>query len=103
MNVSHNTIKSYIDYFIDSFLVDKAVRYDVKGKKYIDTPYKYYFADMGLRNALLNFRQVEPTRIMENIVYNHLRGIGYKVDIGCITKYNKNPEGKTIRSNGLSS
>lgn len=98
VNISHNTIKSYIDYFIDSFLIDRAVRYDIKGKKYIDTPYKYYFADIGLRNALLNFRQVEPTHIMENIVYNHLRGMGYKVDIGSITNYKKNQEGKTVRS-----
>ena len=72
MKISHNTIKTYIDYFIDSFLIDKTVRYAIKGKKYIDTPYKYYFADLGLRNALLNFRQVEPTHIMENIIYNHL-------------------------------
>lgn len=98
VKISHNTIKTYIDYFIDSFLIDKAVRYDIKGKKYIDTPYKYYFADLGLRNALLNFRQVEPTHIMENIIYNHLTSNGYKVDIGCITHYQKNDEGKTIRS-----
>ena len=68
VKISHNTIKSYIDYFIDSFLISRAVRYDIKGKKYIDTPFKYYFADLGLRNALLNFRQVEPTHIMENII-----------------------------------
>ena len=76
VKISHNTIKTYIDYFIDSFLIHKAVRYDIKGKKYIDTPYKYYFAELGLRNALLNFRQVEPTHIMENIIYNHLIGKG---------------------------
>lgn len=98
VKISHNTIKAYIDYFIDSFLIDKAIRYDIKGKKYIDTPYKYYFADMGLRNALLNFRQVEPTHIMENIIYNHLVGNGYKVDVGCITRYQKDAEGKTVRS-----
>ena len=97
MKISHNTIKTYIDYFIDSFLID-SYRYDIKGKKYIETPYKYYFADLELRNALLNFRQVEPTHIMENIIYNHLIGNGYKVDVGCITFYQKNDEGKTIRT-----
>lgn len=97
VKMSHNTIKTYIDYFIDSFLIDKVARYDIKGKKYIDTPYKYYFTDLGLRNALLNFRQVEPTHIMENIIYNHLIGNGYKVDVGCITFYQKDTEGKTVR------
>ena len=97
VKISHNTIKAYIDYFIDSFLIDKAIRFDIKGKKYIDTPYKYYFTDLGLRNALLNFRQVEPTHIMENIIYNHLVGNGYKVDVGCVTSYQKDEEGKTIR------
>ena len=98
VKISHNTIKTYIDYFIDSFLIEKAVRYDIRGKKYIDTPYKYYFTDLGLRNALLNFRQVEPTHIMENIIYNHLIGNGYKVDVGCVTFYQKNDEGKTLRT-----
>lgn len=98
VKINHSTIKAYIDYFIDSFLISKAVRYDIKGKKYIDTPYKYYFADLGLRNALLNFRQVEPTHIMENIIYNHLIGSGYKVDVGSITYYQKDAEGKTTRS-----
>ena len=98
VKINHSTIKAYIDYFIDSFLISKAVRYDIKGKKYIDTPYKYYFADLGLRNALLNFRQVEPTHIMENIIYNHLIGAGYKVDVGSITYYQNDSEGKTTRS-----
>ena len=98
VKISHNTIKSYIDYFIDSFLINRAIRYDIKGKKYIDTPFKYYFADLGLRNALLNFRQVEPTHIMENIIYNHLLGEGYKVDVGSITYYQKDSDGKTTRS-----
>lgn len=97
IKISHNTIKTYIDYFIDSFLISRAIRYDIKGKKYIDTPFKYYFADMGLRNALLNFRQVEPTHIMENIIYNHLIGEGYSIDVGNITYYQKNSEGKTTR------
>ncbi len=98
IKINHNTIKLYVDYFIDSFLISRAVRYDIKGKKYIDTPYKYYFADMGLRNALLNFRQVEPTHIMENILYNHLIGCGYKVDVGSLTHYFKDADGKTHRS-----
>lgn len=98
VKISHNTIKTYIDYFIDSFLINRAVRYDIKGKKYIDTPFKYYFADMGLRNALLNFRQIEPTHIMENIIYNHLLGEGYKVDVGTIAYYQKDSQGKTTRS-----
>ena len=98
VKISHNTIKTYIDYFIDSFLINRAIRYDIKGKKYIDTPFKYYFADLGLRNALLNFRQVEPTHIMENIIYNHLLGEGYKVDVGSITHYQKDSDGKTTRS-----
>lgn len=98
VKINHSTIKAYIEYFIDSFLINKVVRYDIKGKKYIDTPYKYYFSDMGLRNALLNFRQVEPTHIMENIIYNHLIGNGYKVDVGNIVHYQKNAEKKTERS-----
>jgi predicted AAA+ superfamily ATPase len=98
VKIIHKTKKTYIDYFIDFFLIDKAVRYDIKGKKYIDTPYKYYFVDLGLRNVLLNFRQVEPTHIMENIIYNHLTGNGYKVDVGCVTLYQKDDEGKTTRT-----
>lgn len=98
VNIKSDTIKRYIDYFIDSFLVSRAVRYDIKGKKHIGSPYKYYFADMGLRNALLNFRQVEPNHIMENIIYNHLVGEGYQVDVGSLTRYTRNDEGKTRRS-----
>ena len=66
------TIKQYLDYFTDAFLISKAERFDIKGKKYISTPYKYYFSDMGLRNARLNFRQIEETHIMENVIYNEL-------------------------------
>lgn len=98
VKINHSTIKSYIDYFIDSFLINKASRFDIKGKKYINSPYKYYFSDIGLRNALLNFRQVEPTHIMENLIYNYVIGEGFKVDVGCITRYQKNQEGKTLRS-----
>lgn len=98
VKINHSTIKSYIDYFIDSFLINKSSRFDIKGKKYINSPYKYYFSDIGLRNALLNFRQVEPTHIMENLIYNYMIGEGYKIDVGCITRYQKNQEGKTLRS-----
>ena len=73
--ISSNTIKKYIEYLCDSFLIESAVRYDVKGKKYIDTPIKYYFTDMGLRNARLNFRQLEETHTMENIIFNELKSV----------------------------
>lgn len=80
--VSDKTIKSYIDYLIDAFLISRAVRFDIKGRKYIGSPAKYYFEDVGLRNARLNFRQTEENHIMENIIYNELRIRGYKVDVG---------------------
>ena len=83
-DVSKNTIISYIDYLLDSFLIEKAERYDVKGKKYIQTPQKYYFADVGLRNAKLNFRQQEENHLMENIIYNELLIRGYNVDVGVV-------------------
>lgn len=82
--MSRITITRYIDYFIDAFILSKAIRYDVKGKKYIDTPFKLYFEDIGVRNARLGFRQIEPTHIMENIIYNELRFRGYSVDVGVI-------------------
>lgn len=82
--VSKNTIISYIDYLLDSFLIEKVERYDVKGKKYIQTPQKYYFADIGLRNARLNFRQQEENHLMENIIYNELLIRGYNVDVGVV-------------------
>ena len=81
-DISKNTIISYIDYLLDAFLIEKAERYDVKGKKYIQTPQKYYFADIGLRNAKLNFRQQEENHLMENIIYNELLIRGYNVDVG---------------------
>lgn len=96
--ISHNTIKQYIDYFKDSFLISRATRYDIKGRKYIDSPYKYYFADLGLRNALIGFRQVEPTHCMENILYNYLTEQGYLVDVGNIFYIGKNETGKLQRS-----
>lgn len=83
-NVSVNTLITYIRYLQDSFLIEKAQRYDVKGKKYIQTPYKYYFTDIGLRNCRLNFRQQEEIYIMENIIYNELLYRGYNVDIGVV-------------------
>ena len=82
--ISPATIKRYIDFLRDSFLIDCAMRYDIKGKKYIDTPSKYYFTDLGLRNARLNFRQIEETHIMENVIFNELRIRGYNVDVGVV-------------------
>ena len=95
--ISSNTIKKYIDYLCDSFLIDSAVLYDVKGKKYIDTPVKYYFTDMGLRNARLNFRQLEETHSMENIIFNELKIRGFNVDVGVIMQYDTNEKGNSIR------
>lgn len=80
--ISKDTIIKYIDYLKDSFLIDSAIRYDIKGKKYINTPSKYYFTDLGLRNARLNFRQVEETHAMENIIFNELNVRGFNVDVG---------------------
>jgi hypothetical protein len=84
VSLSDKTIKQYLDYICDSFLAEKALRYDVKGKQYIDTPYKYYFSDLGLRNARLNFRQLEKSHLMENIIYNELRVRGFNVDVGVV-------------------
>ena len=84
VRVSAPTVKQYLDYLRDAFLIEKALRYDIKGKKYINTPAKYYFEDIGLRNARLNFRQQEETHIMENIVFNELRNRGFAVDIGIV-------------------
>lgn len=95
--ISNATIKRYIEYLCDSFLIDSAIRYDVKGKKYIDTPVKYYFTDMGLRNARLNFRQLEETHSMENIIFNELKIRGFNVDVGVIIQYDTNEKGNSIR------
>ncbi len=97
-NISLNTIRQYIEYLEDAFIVNKANRYNVKGRKYIGTPLKYYFEDVGLRNARLGFRQIEETHIMENIVYNELRSRGYTVDVGVVEKRGLNSEGKTERT-----
>lgn len=96
-SITQDTIKKYLDYMQDAFIIEKAVRYDIKGRKYIDTPAKYYFEDLGLRNARLNFRQIEQTHLMENLIYNELRLRGYSVDVGQVTMYIRNEEGKTER------
>ena len=90
------SIEKYLDYFADSFLIDRAKRYDVKGKKYIETPLKYYFTDLGLRNARLNFTDIEETHIMENVIYNELRYRGFNVDVG-IVEYNYKEKEKSKR------
>ena len=97
VSIGAPTLKSYIDYFCDAFLVEQVNRYDVKGKRYIGTPLKYYFSDLGLRNALLNFRQVEKTHLMENLIYNELRGRGYNVDVGVVPYNGKNAQGVSFR------
>ncbi len=89
VKLSANTISTYLDYLQDAFLVERAVRYDIKGKKYINTPAKYYFVDLGLRNARLSFRQQEYTHIMENVIYNELRLRGYSVDVGVVENVEK--------------
>lgn len=95
--ITSQTIKKYIDYFEDSFLIESALRYDIKGKSYIETPKKYYFSDLGLRNVRINFRQFEPTHSMENVIYNELRMRGYNVDVGVVATTEKNQEGKIVR------
>ena len=95
--ISYDTVKEYLESLCDSFLIEKSTRYDVKGKKYINSPYKYYFMDLGLRNARLNFRQFEKPHLMENLIYNELRIRGYNVDVGIVEAYTKNSEGKTAR------
>ncbi len=95
--ISDKTLKKYMDYLMDAFLVSKAVRYDIKGRKYIGSPAKFYFEDVGLRNARLNFRQMEENHIMENIIYNELRIRGYHVDVGLVEQFGKNKENKTTK------
>ena len=91
------TINNYLNYLIDAFLINKAERFDIRGKKYISTPSKYYFTDVGLRNARLNFRQQEETHLMENVIYNELLVRGYNVDVGVVEINEENKEGKKIR------
>lgn len=95
--ISANSIKLYLGYFVDAFMIERAERYDVKGKKYISTPQKYYFSDIGLRNARINFRQQEETHIMENVIFNELRMRGYSVDVGVIEINEKGLDGKYKR------
>lgn len=95
--ISKTTIQNYIDYLCDSFLIDSAIRYDIKGKRYINTPVKYYFSDMGLRNARLNFCQLEETHTMENIIFNELKIRGFNVDVGVITLNATNEKGNGVR------
>ena len=95
--VSHKTISVYIGYLLDSFMITKAERYDIKGRKYISTPSKYYFVDVGLRNARLNFRQIEQNHLMENIIYNELLLRGYNVDVGVVEQFSKDENGTTVK------
>ncbi len=97
MPVSDKTIATYINYLLDAFFISKAERYDIKGKRYIASPYKYYFTDVGLRNAQLNFRQQEENHIMENIIYNELLVRGFNVDVGVVEHTEKSEEGKAVR------
>ena len=96
-DINRNTINSYMNYLQDAFLINKVERYDIKGKKYITTPSKYYFTDVGLRNARLNFRQQEEDHLMENIIYNELLVRGYNVNVGVIERFEKDSTDKTIR------
>ena len=91
-----DTINNYLEYLVDSYLISQSKRYDIKGKKYINTPSKYYFTDMGLRNARLNFRQYEETHIMENVIYNELKIMGFNLDVG-VVEYSKAVDGKSVR------
>ena len=96
--LSDDTVKNYIDYLCDSFLIEKSIRYDIKGKRYINSPYKYYFMDLGLRNARINFRQSEKSHLMENMVYNELRMRGFNVDVGVVPVIHRGKDGKQHRS-----
>lgn len=97
VTLSSKTINTYLSYLEDAFLIEKSIRYDIKGKKYINTLAKHYFTDMGIRNAILGFRQMEENHIMENVIYNELRIRGYSVDVGMVETRPLNSEGKRIR------
>lgn len=97
VNVAPETIDHYMDYFLDAFLIQKAMRYDVKGRKYIKTPSKYYYSDPGLRNARLGFRQLEETHLMENVLYNDLVRRGLDVDVGVVEYNTRGQDGRSIR------
>ena len=96
VSIHADTLNRYLEHLVDSFLISQSKRYDIKGKKYINTPSKYYFTDMGLRNARLNFRQYEETHIMENVIYNELQIMGFNVDVG-VVEYRKDVDGKSVR------
>lgn len=95
--ISINTVKNYLDYLCDAFVVNKSMRYDIKGRKYIDTPHKYYFTDVGLRNARINFRQVEENHTMENIIFNELLSRDYNVDVGIVTVNQSDSNNQSVR------
>lgn len=97
-SISYDTIKDYIDYLCDSFLIEKSTRYDIKGKRYINSPFKYYFMDLGLRNARINFRQYEKSHLMENLIYNEMRIRGFNVDVGAVPVISVTREGQRRRS-----
>ncbi len=96
-DITANTISSYLSILQDAFLIEKSMRYDIKGRKYIESPAKYYFSDLGLRNARLDFRQVEEPHLMENLIYNELRVRGYSVDVGTVYDYVRNDKGNSVR------
>lgn len=96
-SISVDTIRLYLEYMEDAFVLERVTRYDIKGRKYTDSPFKYYFEDLGLRNARLGFRQVEPTHMMENMLYNELRAIGMKVDVGQVFTEEKREDGSRQR------
>jgi len=98
IKISSVTINTYLDYFTDAFIISKSFRYDIKGKKYIDTPLKYYFTDVGLRNARLNFRQQDENHIMENIIYNDLAAKSFDIDVGVVEYNHRNKDGKSQRT-----
>lgn len=96
--ISYDTIKDYIDYLCDAFIIEKSTRYDIKGRRYVNSPFKYYFMDLGLRNARINFRQTEKTHLMENLVYNELRIRGFNIDVGVVPVIKRDKEGRQQRS-----
>lgn len=96
-DISHTTIKAYLDMLQDAFIIEKSIRYDIKGKRYIETPAKYYFSDLGLRNARINFRQYEEPHLMENLIYNELRLRGMSVDVGIVSINTKDENGTSQR------
>src|SRR5574344_674798 len=98
IEIGTNTISRYVEYLQDSFIISEALRYDVKGHKYIGTETKYYFEDMGIRNAVVGFRQNEPTHAMENVIYNELRSKGFTVDVGLVEVLKTDDKGERKRS-----